>query len=156
MEGVMDLKTERVGSAVILHLEGRLTVEADTERLQDMVNSVARLHARDVLLDMREIRQLDCSGIGQILNLRNQFHNIRMTFALMDIERHQKRMLKISGLLRVFRVFGSREEALAAVGAGPVRARSLEPAAPLRALVGMQPAACWASPASWAETGGLR
>lgn len=154
----MDLKTERIGSAVILHLEGRLTVEADTERLQDMVNSVARLHARDVLLDMEEIRQLDCSGIGQILNLRNQFHNIRMTFALMDIERHQKRMLKISGLLRVFRVFSSREEALAAVGigSGPVRAPSLEPAAPLRALVGMQPAACWASSASWAETGGLR
>ena len=153
----MEVTTERTGSAVILHLKGRLTAEAETDRLQAVVDLVSSLGPGHVLLDLGGIRQLDCSGIGQLLRLRAQFHKARRTLALVDVERHQQRMLKRSGLLGVFRVFRSREEALATLGIGtdPVRVPCFVPARPLRGAADMHASAYWDRPASWAAAGGL-
>ena len=45
----MEIRAERQGSAVVLNLEGPLTVEADTYRLHELVASLARLDANNVV-----------------------------------------------------------------------------------------------------------
>jgi stage II sporulation protein AA (anti-sigma F factor antagonist) len=121
MEGVMELRTERVESAVILHLDGRLTVETGAGWLRDAGRAVRGHGVRHVLIDMGKVSQIDCSGIGQLLQFRQQAHEARRTLALVDVGRRPKRVLEMSGLLHVFRVFGGCEEAALVLGLGSRR-----------------------------------
>ena len=117
----MELKTGRVGSAVILHLEGRLTVETGTGWWNDAGRAVTGQGVRHVLVDMGKVSQLDCWGIGQLLQLRRLAHDARKTIALVALDGRQKRMLELAGLLHVFRAFGGCGEAVLALGIEPRR-----------------------------------
>jgi anti-anti-sigma factor len=117
----MTLHAEHIGPALVLHLEGRLTAESDTDWMRDAMNAVTGCGARHALLDMGSVGQIDCEGIGQLLRLRERVHGARRTFGLFDVERRQRRMLELSGLNHVFRVFGDRQAAISALGIAPVR-----------------------------------
>jgi anti-anti-sigma factor len=109
----MQVRAERVGSAVVLDLEGRLTVEADMHQLHELVRSIVRLDGRRVVLDLGNVPQLDCSGIGQLVRLNNLVREAGGALTLVNVERRQKHLLQILGLLEAFRVFDDRQEAMA-------------------------------------------
>jgi anti-anti-sigma factor len=112
----MDIRAARVGSAVILRLEGRMTAEAGSDWVRAAVEAATADGARHVVCDLRGIGQLDCTGIGQLLNLRERIHGARRTFALSCVERRQRRMLELSGLLHVFRMFADSRTAVVTLG----------------------------------------
>jgi anti-anti-sigma factor len=154
MVGVMELRAERIDSAVILHLDGRMSVDADTDWMRDVMNASTDYGVRHALLDLGKVSALDCSGIGQLLRLREQVHGARRTFGLVDVDRRQKRLLELSGLVHVFRVFADCESAVSALGLGPPRhpSRPPEAVAPLGAAVGGRMAACWGIGTVWMKT----
>jgi anti-anti-sigma factor len=154
MEGAMELTTERLGSAVILHLEGRLTAEAGAGWRQDAARAVTGRGVGHVLVDMAGVCQLDCSGIGQLLLLRQQAHAARKTLALVALDRRQRRMLEVAGLLRVFRAFTGCGDAILALGLAPRRV-AFAPAEAVATWAGWvpgRPAACAGIPAGPAGT----
>ena len=114
----MDIGTERVGSAVILHLDGHMSAECDAGWTRTALASGTVDGVRHVLVDFGRVRRLDCCGIGQLLALRGQLHEARRTLCLVDIERHQRRMLELAGLHHVFRVFRDCDAAASALGVG--------------------------------------
>lgn len=117
----MTLGTERVGSAVILHLDGRLTVESGDGWMQATCDAGTRAGVRHVLLQMKRVRQLDCTGIGQLLRLREQYHQAHRTCALVAVDACQRRLLELAGLHRVFRMFDDCDEARITLGVGEPR-----------------------------------
>jgi anti-anti-sigma factor len=117
----MELHEEHIGSALVLHLEGRMTAESGAEWMRDAMNAVTARGVRHAVLDLAGVSQLDCTGIGQLLRLREQVHGARRTFVLVAIERRQRRMLECSGLSHVFRIFGDRDAAVSALGIGERR-----------------------------------
>jgi len=145
----MDVRTERVDSAVVLRLEGRLGVESDGGWMRDAVIAVASPGVRHAVLDLGTVSSLDCSGIGQLLQLRERVHGARRTFCLVCVERHQKRMLERSGLLHVFRVFGDCDAAMSALGIRATRApaRTPEPAVAIGYGTPGTMATCWSTAA---------
>lgn len=143
----MRLSTERVDSAVILHLDGRLTVEGGDGWLEAAVDAGTRGGVRHVLLQMRRVRQLDCTGIGQLLRLREQLHQARRTCALVGVETRQLCMLELVGLHRVFRVFDDCEDARIMLGVGEPRA-----AAPVFLPAAPAGASDWRGWTGWAES----
>ena len=114
----MDIDTERVGSAVILRLDGRLSAECDGGWTQTALMEAIGGGVRHVLIDFGRVRRLDCCGIGQLLALREQIHGARRTLCLVGLERHQRRMLELAGLHHVFRVFRDCDAAASALGVG--------------------------------------
>jgi len=112
----MDLKLERAGPAVVFHLEkGRLVVEEDTWELRDLVRAVTVFDPGcSVVMDLGKVRQIDCAGIGQLVELANQVREKGGLFALTRVAARQKRLLALLGLLKVLPVFGSKEEAITA------------------------------------------
>ena len=149
MEGAMELRAVRIESAVILHLEGRMIAGSDTGWMRSAMNAVTANGVRHALLDLGQVSLLDCSGIGQLLRLREQAHGARRTLGLVGVKRRQKRMLELSGLLHVFRVFTTCEAGMASLGVAPVRRRVQSPELPAP----MRPAACWGVDRSWQEMG---
>jgi anti-anti-sigma factor len=122
---------------------------SDTEWMGSAMNAVTETGVRHALLDLAQVSLLDCSGIGQLLRLREQMHGARRTLALVNLERRQKRMLELSGLLHVFRVFTTCEAGMASLGVAPVRRAAPPPEMPAP----MRPAACWGVDRSWQEMG---
>lgn len=152
--GAMTLSTERVDSAVILHLDGRLTIEGGDSWLVAAIEAGSRGGVRHVLLQMKRVRQLDCAGIGQLVRLRERLHEARRTCALVAVEPRQRHLLELAGLHRVFRMFDDCEDAKVLLGVG-------EPGLALPALLATAPAglaasggaSIWCSWAGWAESG---
>lgn len=150
----MKLNTERVESAAILYLDGRLTVEAGDGWLESAVDLGTRGGVRHVLLQMRRVGQIDCTGIGQLLRLREQLHGARRSFALVEVAPRQKRLLELAGLHRVFRMFDDCDDARITLGIGVDRfAPPLSgAAAAIGFAVGPRSAGIWGSWAGLAES----
>jgi anti-anti-sigma factor len=112
----MEVRAERTGSAVVVHLEGgRLVVEEDTRELHDLVRTVTQLDPGcSVILNLGRVWQLDCSGIGQLVELGGQVWETGGVFSLFNVAPRPKRLLGMLGLLGVLPVFGSRQEAITA------------------------------------------
>jgi anti-anti-sigma factor len=107
----LNVGVELFGSNVVLELAGRLTVEAEA-RLVDAISPwLPRLAGSLAMLDLRQVRQLDCAGIGQLVDLRKAVGLIGRV-VLVGVERRQRRLLQVVGLLSVFPVFDEREQAL--------------------------------------------
>jgi anti-anti-sigma factor len=150
----MEFSTERVESAAILHLSGRLTVDADEAWIRAAADAGTRNGVRHVLLHMGRVRQLDCSGIGRLLRLREQLHRERRTCALVAVDRRQRRLLELAGLHRVFRMFDDCGEAMLVLGIRVERLpvpQAVE-AVPLGAMARGRMAAVWHSWGGWTET----
>jgi anti-anti-sigma factor len=112
----MDLRLERSGPAVVFHLEkGSLVVEEDTWELRDLVRAVTVFDPGcSVVLDLGRVRQIDCSGIGQLVELGNQVREKGGVFALTRVAARHKRLLALLGLLKVLPVFANPDEAITA------------------------------------------
>ena len=108
----MRVRAERVDSAWVLHLEGRLTVEEDSSRLHQLVRSMTQFEPCNVVLDLGNVAQLDCAGIGQLVELNNQVCGSGGALTLLNVEHRQKRLLQLLELLAVLGVSDSREEAI--------------------------------------------
>jgi anti-anti-sigma factor len=150
----MKLSTERVDSAVILHLDGRLTIEAGDGWLEAAIEAGSRGGVRHVLLQMKRVHQLDCAGIGQLVRLRGRLHQARRTCALVAVEPRQRHLLELAGLHRVFRIFDDCEDAGMMLGVGEPRLSvPLFVATAPTGLAASGGGSIWCSWAGWAEYG---
>ena len=148
----MTLSTERVDSAVILHLDGRLTIEGGDAWLGTAADAGCHDGVHHVLLEMKRVYQLDCAGIGQLLRLRERLHQAHRTCALVAVAPRQRHLLELAGLHRVFRVFDDCEDARIMLGVGEPRLlvpRFVAMAPTGRAAAGG--ASMWCSWDRWAE-----
>jgi anti-anti-sigma factor len=127
----MRVRTDKAGSTTVLRLDGeRFTIEEDTHELHERVQSITRCSPCSVVLDLGCVRTLDCCGIGQLVQLYNRVSASGGFFCLANVEQRPKRLLQMLGLLRVFPVFESRDEAITACWSAC--ARACTPASPRR------------------------
>jgi anti-anti-sigma factor len=66
-----------------------------------------------VVLDLGHVPELDSSGIGQLVQVHNEVSRSGKGFMLVNVERHQQRLLEVVRLVDVLHVCESRQEALA-------------------------------------------
>jgi anti-anti-sigma factor len=78
-----------------------------------LVTWVVQHGGTDVVLDLQHVRQLDCTGLGLLVLARNRLAQHGCPMALANVERRQRRLLDLAGLLTVLPVFGSRQDAVA-------------------------------------------
>ena len=112
----MMVRAERMGQAVVIRLDGRMTVEAGSGWVAMAILAAGTAGARHVLCDCSGVRALDCTGIGHLIDIRRFAHGMRRTFALASVGRRPRRMLEMAGLVHVLRVFSDCQAAAAALG----------------------------------------
>jgi anti-anti-sigma factor len=117
----MTVRAERGGPAVVINLEGPLTIATDTRRLRELVASMTRFSPRHVILDLRKVERLDCAGIGQLVQLHNRVCGSGGALTLVNVDDRQRRLLQLVGLLAVLRICDSPREALEACRTAPAR-----------------------------------
>ncbi len=132
----MDLRLERAGPAVVFHVEkGGLAVDEDTEELHDLVRALTMFDPGcSLVLDLDGLSQLDCCGIGQLLEIRRQICDRGGILSLVRVVPRHRKLLELLGLLGVVPVFARQEEAITACWSA--QARGCFPQPPVESLLG--------------------
>ena len=121
MEPVNDLGIERsrlrirlrsAGAAVVVRLDGRLTVDADLVQLRALAEWAASRDRRLVALDLGGVRDLDCAGLGDLAAFCASVIEARGRCALVSVERRQMMLMERAGLLAIVPAFGDEKVAM--------------------------------------------
>ena len=92
-------------ATVVLEVFGRLTVEARIQSMVDLTELMTGGGRCLLVLDLRGVSQMDCTGIGQLVKLFVKVRRLGGRFALLNVQRRQRRLLHTSGLLALFPAF---------------------------------------------------
>ena len=108
----MKLQERHVGDAVVLDLEGRLTLEGGSERLKDKINSVLHQGVRQLFINLEDITYIDSGGLGQLVASSIAVSRQGGSLKLFNLGRQSRDLLAMTKLLMVFDTYESEEDAL--------------------------------------------
>ncbi len=112
----MDLDIKESGAVCLLKLKGRLV---SGEPVSQFENAFQRALAGGhiyLVLDLEALPFMDSSGIGSVVNALRQTNKLGGTVKLVNPAPFVAKTLKMVGILPLFNVYDSRDEALAACG----------------------------------------
>lgn len=87
---------------MVLEVTGRLVIEAPSQLRVDFPKLMTYGGRSLLILDLRGVSQMDCSGIGQLVKLFVRVRRLGGRFALVNVQRRQRRLLDMCGLLTLF------------------------------------------------------
>jgi stage II sporulation protein AA (anti-sigma F factor antagonist) len=111
----------RDGNVCIVTLSGRI----DSTNANDMMAELTRLISsgeKAILVDLGAVRYLTSAAFRALLVATDEAEQQAAHFALCSLGGHVRELFEMGGLLEVFAIHNSREEALKQLGAPMLRA----------------------------------
>ncbi|HVP54948.1 MAG TPA: STAS domain-containing protein [Candidatus Eisenbacteria bacterium] len=106
------LKTtvQTIGNTTIVRCQGQITVGEDVAPLRDALDAaIWEVSAEAMILDLAAVRRVDAGGLGFLLELRRTAYTGSIRFKLINVRPKVQRILKLTGLDRVFEYCSARE-----------------------------------------------
>ena len=98
---MLRVQTRNLGNVTVLCLQGRI-VNGEKASLRQAMDS--QLRTSVVVLDLARVSAIDASGLGLMLELRQQAESRGMRFKLMNVTKLVSRVLEITRLDSVFEI----------------------------------------------------
>ena len=98
---MLKIQTRNLGNVTVLCLQGRI-VNGETETLRNAVHSQSHVNA--IILDLAGVNAVDASGLGLMLELRQQTEARGIRFKLMNATESVSRVLGVTRLDSVFEI----------------------------------------------------
>ena len=115
---MLKVHTRNLGNVAVLSLQGRI-VNGETASLRDAMGSQS--HVGAIVLDLARVSTIDASGLGLLLQLRNEAQSRGIRLRVMNASGLVRRVFEITRLDSVFEI-PSGVEALPAISrAQPAR-----------------------------------
>jgi anti-sigma B factor antagonist len=115
----MTVVERRVGDVTVLDLKGRLVFDEGDAVLREHINDLVAQGRMNVLLNLQDVTYVDSCGIGvlvsKFVSLRRKGGDLR----LVHITPRSQRLMQITKLMDVFRIFESEAEAIASFSNEP-------------------------------------
>ncbi len=115
MPGLMVIQ-EKKEDAVVLHAQGRLTLE-DITALKRNLEQAWRVKVARVIVNLTECPYVDSSGIAVLVEALKRSRRESMGFSLVGLSPQVRAVLELTRLDKVFQVFPTVEGALASSAA---------------------------------------
>jgi anti-sigma B factor antagonist len=109
----MKVDVRQVADVIIVDLEGRLVLGVGDEILRDVVNELLAEDWKKILLNLREIRIMDSSGIGEVVSSWKLAKRFGASVKLLRPGPHIRRTLRLTQLLPLLEVYDDEDEAVA-------------------------------------------
>ncbi len=109
----MILKTERQGANLIVSIDGELDLETAPlfkETVEKKLNQYESV--RHLILDLEKVNFIDSSGLGAILGRYKRLSGQGGKISVIKVSQPIKRVLELSGLLKVITIYENRHQAL--------------------------------------------
>ncbi len=114
---MLNVNTRNLGNVAVLSLQGRI-VNGETASLREAVRAQSTVSA--IVLDLGRVSAIDASGLGLMLQLRNEIQSRGMRLRVMNASRFVRRIFEITRLDSVFEV-STPEKMPAIVSSQPAR-----------------------------------
>ena len=98
---MLKIQTRNLGNVAVLSLQGRI-VNGETASLRDAVRAQSTDGA--VVLDMAGVSMIDASGLGLLLQMRDEFQARGVRLRVTNASRFVRRIFEITRLDSVFEV----------------------------------------------------
>ncbi|HEX8096877.1 MAG TPA: STAS domain-containing protein [Pyrinomonadaceae bacterium] len=109
----LELARRENGQAIVIDVVGELTAGSDYERLTEMVRQAVGAGTRLVLINLKQCRRVDSSGIGELVTCLVTATRQDARLRLTDVPQPILGIMKITNVLKAFEVFTTEDEALA-------------------------------------------
>ncbi|NGO12621.1 STAS domain-containing protein [Streptomyces sp. HC44] len=117
------LRERTLSGSTVIELSGELDLLATTE-LMTSLDAVCNTQPRHLVLDMRQVTFLDCSGLSLLCRVRNRLRGERSRLLLVLDDARHKRLLRLTRLSDSFDIVADLASALAGPSPhGPAGAR---------------------------------
>ena len=113
----LSIETENVGDAVVLHVAGEVDVFTAPQLREALVGAIEQ-GSRDVVVDLQGVDFLDSTGLGVLVAGLKRVRQYGGDLSLVCTREHILKILDITGLVKVLRVYDSVEATTAAGGQG--------------------------------------
>jgi anti-sigma B factor antagonist len=106
----IDLKTEDSGDTLIFILRGSLDL-ATSPTIRAALSEAADKGRKDIIVDLTGLEFLDSTGLGALIGAHRRASEHDGTLRLVVTDGPIFRLLNITGLIRIFAVYHSLEDA---------------------------------------------
>ena len=108
----MNVVERRLGNVTVLDLKGRLVFDEGDGVVRDRINHLVDEGRVNILMNLQDVTYVDSCGIGVLVakyvSLRRKGGDLRFV----NLTPRSRRLLEITKLMGIFKVFDSEEEAV--------------------------------------------
>ncbi|MGH9650752.1 MAG: STAS domain-containing protein [Terriglobales bacterium] len=116
----LEIETSAQGDVRVLRCRGRIIYGPEADALRERVNAALKETSR-IVFHLAGVRDMDSGGIGRVVGMVVSARRLGGDIKFCRLSSKVHHALQITGLLKVFEVFDSEEEAVRAF-TGNVRA----------------------------------
>lgn len=99
-------------NAQFLHIQGDLIGDELGPKLVEIVTNAVNDKVKHFVIDLKEVRYISSSGIGVLITMLTKMRNSGGEVYLTSPSEHVQKLLIITKLNNIFKVFDSIEEAI--------------------------------------------
>jgi anti-sigma B factor antagonist len=110
----MKILIRRVDSATIVDVSGDIDLSNSPEVRKALLREVRDNRAPRVVLNLSEVRYIDSSGVASLVEGLKASRDIGSRFMLVGLSGPAREVLQLSRLVKVFEIYDTEVEALAA------------------------------------------
>ncbi len=108
----MNLKTELNGSVMVVIVREERLDAHNSEELKAEINRLFDSGTKDLLVDLKEVRFIDSSGLGVLVSGFKNAATHQGSIKLCSLQTQVKSMFELTRLHRVFDIYQTMDEAL--------------------------------------------
>lgn len=108
----MNLKTEASGSLMVIYVREERLDAHNSEDLKAEMNRLFEGGTKDILIDLKEVRFIDSSGLGVLVSGFKNASTRQGSLKLCGLQAQVRSMFELTRLHRVFDIFQTVDEAL--------------------------------------------
>jgi anti-sigma B factor antagonist len=109
----MKISTREVGGVTIVEPKGKITIGSGDVALRGALEEVSQGSESKILLDLKKVKKIDSSGIGELIAVHNEVTRAGGSIKLINLPAKLHGVLEITQIVSVFDVFDDESEAVA-------------------------------------------
>ena len=110
---VVNIIKNRVDNVTVLDIEGVIKLGESAREFSSFLEKVLNEETGPVMINFEAINYMDSTGLGELIGYLQKFEDRQRKMALVKPSHRILALLKITKLDSIFRIFDSRESALA-------------------------------------------
>lgn len=100
------------GEIKILELTGKITIGEGDIQLRKLTDEVLNSGARKIIMDLKNLKYIDSSGIGELVSCYTTIKNKDGALRLANLHSKIYSLLQLTALVTVFEIYDSVEDAV--------------------------------------------